>query len=56
MMLRYLLFRTHEVGWKKQLNNNNKRKEKKRKAMQSQFLLDLATKKYYAWNTVSSVW
>ena len=30
MMLRYLLFRTHEVGWKKQqLNNNNKRKEKK---------------------------
>ena len=48
MMLRYLLFRTHEVGWKKQLNNNNKRKEKKRKAMQSQFLLDLATKKYYA--------
>lgn len=57
MMLRYLLFRTHEVGWKKQqLNNNNKRKQKKTKAMHSQFLLDLATKKYYAWNTVSSVW
>ena len=49
MMLRYLLFRTHEVGWKKQqLNNNNKRKQKIRKAMHSQFLLDLATKKYYA--------
>ena len=36
MMLRYLLFRTHEVGWKKQqLNNNNKRKEKKRKEKKS---------------------